>query len=71
MKKEKLCIFCEHLNKEHMSMGSEMTGAYGSDGFSCSKLHFNEYGEGDTNTVEDMRILFLKAESCPDYSRDD
>jgi hypothetical protein len=63
----KLCIFCEHLNKEHQSMGSEWTGAYGEDGFSCAKHHFDEYGEGNTQDIEDMRKLFIRADACVDY----
>lgn len=64
---EKLCIFCRKLNMEHQMMGSEWTGAYGEDGFSCGARHFDEYGDGKTDTGDDMRALFLRAETCPDY----
>jgi hypothetical protein len=66
---EKLCIFCKELNKEHQCMGSEWTGAYGEDGFSCSKCHFNEYNGGSPYTIEEMRELFLRAKTCPDYNQ--
>jgi hypothetical protein len=64
---EKLCIFCAHLEKMEMLMGSEATGAYGEEGFSCGKGHFDEFDEGKADTIEDMRNLFLRATNCPDY----
>ena len=65
---EKLCIFCEHLNKEHQGYGSTWTGAYGEDGFSCDKGHFNQYGDGKCDTIEEMRALFLRAGKCKEYA---
>jgi hypothetical protein len=67
---EKLCIFCENLEMEHQGYGSTWTGAYGEDGFSCKLGHFDEYGKGKVNTVEDMRELFLTAKKCKDYTRE-
>lgn len=66
---EKLCIFCAHLEKMEMLMGSEATGAYGEEGFSCGKGHFDEFDEGKTDTIEDMRNLFLRATNCADYEK--
>lgn len=66
---ERLCLFCEHLNKEHQMRGSEWTGDYGKEGFSCAKNHFDEYGDGDAKELEEMRVLFLRAKRCSDYSQ--
>jgi len=64
---EKLCIFCPHLDMQQASYGSTMTGAYGEDGFECKKGHFSSCDAGHVDTVEEMRALFLRAETCPDY----
>lgn len=64
---EKLCIFCPHLRMEHAGYGSEWTGRYGEDGFSCKAGHFNEYSAGKVDDLDAMRTLFLRAEKCPDY----
>jgi len=71
MKKEdRLCVFCERLNIEHSSMGSEWTGRYGEDGFACSAGHFSEYDEGCVSDLKEMRSLFKRAASCDDYQQD-
>jgi len=61
---EKLCLFCKNLDQEFQSMGSEWTGAYGENGFTCKKRYFSEY---ECSSLESMRVLFLKAETCKDY----
>ena len=69
---EKLCIFCRHCQWEHSrAMGSTWTGEYGTSGFDCAKGHFSAYGEGEDRSfddIDDVRALFKKAETCPDYS---
>ena len=71
-KAEKLCIFCsycEWLNERRM--GSTWTGEYGTSGFNCKKNHFSAYGKGEDRSfddVDDIRELFLIAETCEDYS---
>ena len=69
---EKLCIFCEHLEWiQDRHMGSEMTGEYGTSGFSCKKAHFSAYGKGEDRsleTIQDVRALYLTAETCQDYA---
>lgn len=68
---EKLCIFCKYCGwMDDRGMGSDETGAYGSNGFECIKGHYdNWYGEGkDFDGIVDVRALFLKAETCPDFT---
>lgn len=62
-------MFCKHLDLETSSMGSEWTGRYGEDGFTCRAGKFSEYDAGKTNTIEDMRALFLRAETCDSYEQ--
>jgi hypothetical protein len=64
---EKLCLFCPHFYKTNAEFGSEWTGQYGYDGFACSKGHYDEYGDGSVKNEEEMRALFLRANTCPDY----
>ena len=61
---EKLCMFCEHFGWVSVR-GSDYWGAEG--GAECHKRHFMEYLPYDES---DLRQLILRAEKCPDYSRD-
>lgn len=69
---EKLCIFCEHCEwLNNRGYGSSWTGEYGTSGFNCLKNHFSAYGDGEDRSFEKIdavRDLFLKAETCPDYT---
>lgn len=66
MTKERLCLFCTKLDQEYQRMGSEWTGAYGEDGFTCTAGHFNEF---HCNSIENMRVIFLRANTCPHYDQ--
>ena len=70
MKPEKLCAFCEHFDWEGLNYHyySELTGGDMEGGATCKKRHFAE--ERPENTKE-LRALFLKAKTCPDYTPPD
>lgn len=63
---EKLCAFCEHFDWDSVSYHyySTLTGGDLEGGASCKKFHFREE-RPDNN--EELRALFLKAETCCDY----
>ena len=64
---EKLCLFCPHLDYESKDLfGSTWTGQYGEAGFDCNKNHF---GKQKPDDLEELRALFLKAETCADYRK--
>ena len=62
----KLCAFCEHFDWEGIGYRyySEETGGDITGGADCKKKHFLEEQPSDN---EEMRMLFLKAETCDDY----
>ncbi len=65
---EKLCIFCKHFKWENPGIGpdySEYTGGDAYGGAGCEKGQFSEERPIDE---DEMRELYLKASSCPDYS---
>ena len=64
---EKLCIFCEHFEWEATRDYTCGNGTCGGTegGASCGKGHYSEQQPYDT---DDLRKLYLKASSCPDYS---
>lgn len=64
IKENRICMFCENLDQEFSRMGSEWTGEYGENGFTCKAGHFNEY---DCSNLQEMRILFVQAATCNDY----
>lgn len=64
---EKLCIFCKHFDWEGVGYTyySELTGGDISGGATCMKQH---YFEARPRNEDQLRDLFLKAETCPDYT---
>ena len=69
MRKEKLCMFCNHFSwsKEEMwGMGSTMTGPMFEGGdAACAKGHGSDWDM--PNSENDFRKIILTAETCPDY----
>ena len=65
---EHLCIFCKHFDWEQISEYTCGNGTCGGTegGASCKKGHYSEERPWD---VDDLRKLYLRAESCADYSR--
>ena len=67
-KQDRICMFCENLEITHSAMGSEWTGKYGEDGFSCKAGVFSEFSEdGTPETILELRKLFSKAATCDSY----
>lgn len=64
---EKLCIFCEHFDWEGVGYTyySTLTGGDTNGGATCKKGHYYESRPDDE---KELRALFLKAETCPDYT---
>ncbi len=67
---EKLCIFCTNCSiRDSRGYGSTLTGAWGAKGLACDKYHFSEDDTESPDSVEDIRVILLKAETCPDYEQ--
>ena len=64
---EKLCIFCEHFDWESISYThySALTGGDTNGGATCNKGHYCEQRPDDE---DELRALFLQAETCPEYT---
>lgn len=63
---EKLCIFCNHMRWDAIEYWhiSTITGGMLQGGASCGKGHYHGMKPEDERI---LRLMLLRAETCPDY----